>query len=224
MPLPLPPRNLHPSPPTCRLRVMALGWHLVQMPLGQGRCPSHPDLILQLMFSRATNLPLRVTARWVWAPPGQTRGQDPSVSGCQGSPRRVPQGMSPSSGAVVSHARTCSMPPPTPSPPHPLPVSDPRVSLKQPPDGHSEDVSLGLGVSGCSKLRFSELVDRAPGTPQGSQHQPNPPQGGLSRVAQPFLPLPSPGPQDPGTLGPPEHAPMRAQGPYLSAPPVSLRM
>lgn len=38
---------------------MALGWHLVQIPFGHGRCPSHPDLILQLMFSRATNFPLR---------------------------------------------------------------------------------------------------------------------------------------------------------------------
>lgn len=43
---------------TCLFRVMALGWHFVQMPLGHGRCPSHPDLILQLMFSRATNFPL----------------------------------------------------------------------------------------------------------------------------------------------------------------------
>lgn len=43
---------------TCLLSVMALGWHLVQMPSGQGGCPSHPDLILQLMFSRATNFPL----------------------------------------------------------------------------------------------------------------------------------------------------------------------
>lgn len=46
------------APLTCRLRVMALGWHLVQIPSGQGGCPSHPDLILQLMFSRATNFPL----------------------------------------------------------------------------------------------------------------------------------------------------------------------
>lgn len=46
------------APLTCLLRVMALGWHLVQIPSGQGGCPSHPDLILQLMFSRATNFPL----------------------------------------------------------------------------------------------------------------------------------------------------------------------
>lgn len=44
---------------TCLLRVMALGWHFVQMPSGQGGCPSQPDLILQLMFSRATNFPLQ---------------------------------------------------------------------------------------------------------------------------------------------------------------------
>lgn len=43
---------------TCLLSVMALGWHLVQMPSGHGGCPSQPDLILQLMFSRATNFPL----------------------------------------------------------------------------------------------------------------------------------------------------------------------
>lgn len=42
----------------CLFSVMALGWHLVQMPLGHGRCPSQPDLILQLMFSKATNFPL----------------------------------------------------------------------------------------------------------------------------------------------------------------------
>lgn len=48
---------------TCLLSVMALGWHLVQMPFGHGRCPSHPDLILQLMFSRATNFPLREETR-----------------------------------------------------------------------------------------------------------------------------------------------------------------
>lgn len=29
------------------------------MPSGQGGCPSQPDLILQLMFSRATNFPLQ---------------------------------------------------------------------------------------------------------------------------------------------------------------------
>lgn len=51
-----------PGPLTCLLSVMALGWHLVQMPLGHGRCPSQPDLILQLMFSRATNFPLHRTA------------------------------------------------------------------------------------------------------------------------------------------------------------------
>lgn len=43
---------------TCLLSVMALGWHLVQIPSGHGGCPSQPDLILQLMFSRATNFPL----------------------------------------------------------------------------------------------------------------------------------------------------------------------
>lgn len=43
---------------TCLLSVIALGWHLVQIPSGHGGCPSHPDLILQLMFSRATNFPL----------------------------------------------------------------------------------------------------------------------------------------------------------------------
>lgn len=48
----------HSEQLTCLFSVMALGWHLVQMPLGHGRCPSHPDLILQLMFSRATNFPL----------------------------------------------------------------------------------------------------------------------------------------------------------------------
>lgn len=51
---------------TCLFSVMALGWHLVQIPFGHGRCPSHPDLILQLMFSRATNFPLRKKTRdWV---------------------------------------------------------------------------------------------------------------------------------------------------------------
>lgn len=44
---------------TCLLSVMALGWHLVQMPSGQGGWPSQPDLTLQLMFSRAANFPLR---------------------------------------------------------------------------------------------------------------------------------------------------------------------
>lgn len=29
------------------------------MPSGHGGCPSQPDLILQLMFSRATNFPLQ---------------------------------------------------------------------------------------------------------------------------------------------------------------------
>ena len=44
---------------TCLFSVMALGWHLVQIPSGQGGWPSQPDLILQLMFSRAANFPLR---------------------------------------------------------------------------------------------------------------------------------------------------------------------
>lgn len=48
---------------TCLFSVMALGWHLVQIPFGHGRCPSQPDLILQLMFSRATNFPLREKTR-----------------------------------------------------------------------------------------------------------------------------------------------------------------
>lgn len=38
---------------------MALGWHLVQIPSGQGGWPSQPDLILQLMFSKAANFPLQ---------------------------------------------------------------------------------------------------------------------------------------------------------------------
>lgn len=44
---------------TCLLSVMALGWHLVQIPSGQGGWPSQPDLILQLMFSKAANFPLQ---------------------------------------------------------------------------------------------------------------------------------------------------------------------
>lgn len=44
---------------TCLFNVMALGWHLVQMPSGQGGWPSQPDFILQLMFSRAANFPLQ---------------------------------------------------------------------------------------------------------------------------------------------------------------------
>lgn len=38
---------------------MALGWHLVQIPSGQGGWPSQPDLILQLIFSKAANFPLQ---------------------------------------------------------------------------------------------------------------------------------------------------------------------
>jgi len=44
--------------PTCLARVMALGWHLVQMPAGQGGWPGQPGLILQLRSSREANLPL----------------------------------------------------------------------------------------------------------------------------------------------------------------------
>lgn len=44
---------------TCLFSVIALGWHLVQIPSGQGGWPSQPDLILQLMFSRAANFPLQ---------------------------------------------------------------------------------------------------------------------------------------------------------------------
>lgn len=44
---------------TCLFSVMALGWHLVQIPSGQGGWPSQPALILQLMFSNAANFPLK---------------------------------------------------------------------------------------------------------------------------------------------------------------------
>lgn len=195
--MPLHPRNLHPSPPTCRLRVMALGWHLVQMPLGQGRCPSHPDLILQLMFSRATNLPLRVTARWVWAPPGQTQGQDPSVSGAKGLPEGSLRVCLPLL-VLWSHMQG-HVPRHHPCPP--LPVPDPGVSLKQPPDGHSEDASLGLGCWGVASSGSQSLLiepQGLPGQPTSTQSSPGGPvtcSATVSSTAQSRVP----GPRNPRT-------------------------
>lgn len=45
---------------TCRLRVTAFGWHLEQIPRGHGGWSLQPSLILQLISSKATNLPLKI--------------------------------------------------------------------------------------------------------------------------------------------------------------------
>lgn len=48
---------------TCLFSVIALGWHLVQIPPGHGGCSVHPGLILQLVSSRTVNLPLLCSER-----------------------------------------------------------------------------------------------------------------------------------------------------------------
>lgn len=45
---------------TCLSSVIALGWHLVQMPAGQGACSVQPGFILQFGFSRSANFPLKL--------------------------------------------------------------------------------------------------------------------------------------------------------------------
>lgn len=51
------------TPLTCLFRVTALGWHLVQIPPGQGAWPRHPGLILQLVSSNTANLPLEMEGK-----------------------------------------------------------------------------------------------------------------------------------------------------------------
>ena len=43
---------------TCLFNVIALGWHLVQIPPGHGGCSVQPGLILQLVSSSTVNFPL----------------------------------------------------------------------------------------------------------------------------------------------------------------------
>ena len=43
---------------TCLFNVIALGWHLVQIPPGHGGCSVQPGLILQLVSSNTVNFPL----------------------------------------------------------------------------------------------------------------------------------------------------------------------
>ena len=44
---------------TCLFNITALGWHLVQIPFGQGGCSVQPGLILQLTSSSETYFPLK---------------------------------------------------------------------------------------------------------------------------------------------------------------------